>query len=140
MEGSSSLDRKICMVTLLWDDNKCVESSTFKDIGSRWGEFIQVHDKTMRQESYDNARILIVTENEGEIEDQIQLKVNGMKYLVKMKEMKTFRVFKPDELDDPKDHRDDILDLVNDMEVQRDLEDDKVANIESGIWKILRRW
>lgn len=85
---------------------------------------------------------MIVTENEGKIDSQIQLKVNVKKYLVKVKEMETFRDLEPeyltsiseskvedDEVDNMKDDRDGRLDkennLVNDMKIQRKLDDDK---------------
>lgn len=53
---------------------------TFEVIGNKWEKFLEVDGKTLRQEAYDKAKFLIVTEDEKKREDQIQQKVEEKMY------------------------------------------------------------
>lgn len=58
--------------------------STFKDIGSKWGDFIQVDDSTLQETSYVNGNILVATKGVRKIDGSIELVVDGMKSLFRV--------------------------------------------------------
>lgn len=118
---------------------------SFKEIGGKWGDFLEVDDKTLRQEALDKARILIATEYEGKIDSSVHLKINGKIYVVRVKEMETFSILEQeppantsmpevehDELEKSKNVKDDRLDnlvnLANDLAWNRKLDGDKIKD------------
>ncbi|KAH7859110.1 hypothetical protein Vadar_031653 [Vaccinium darrowii] len=66
-------------------------SQTFKDIGSIWGEFIEVDENTLKGGSYEKGRILIATDHSKRIEGNIELVEDGRKYIVRIEEESSFR-------------------------------------------------
>lgn len=55
---------------------------TFEEIGSRWGQLIDVDEITLREESYAKGRILIATKQSMKIEENIQLILRGRRFVI----------------------------------------------------------
>lgn len=64
---------------------------SFRALGSNWGQFIQLDDRTLRGISFEKGRILIATEIPKKIEEVIQVTVEGTNYMVRVEEEESFR-------------------------------------------------
>lgn len=102
--------------------------STFRTIGNRWGLYMDVDENTLREVSYEKGRVLIVTTEENKIKGQVQLVVNGRKFIIKIEEEESFRSLTPDFLcsvsdsnniaDDAEENSSDRMEAYVDMKAQ----------------------
>lgn len=123
--------------------------STFRTIGSRWGHFLEVDDNTLREVSFEKARLLVVTDETNKIEGQVHLNVNGKGYWIRVEEEESFRTVSPsiqlscsgseskvedDEVDESfklKDYVAEKVQSCNDKDVTKnDLDDSEIKSNE----------
>lgn len=71
---------------------------TFEKIGNCWGKFLQVDESTLKEQSFDKGNILIVTEQPQRIMGNVELLVDGAKFVVTVEEEATFRTIKQNKL------------------------------------------
>lgn len=71
---------------MLRNASKSWNIPSFRAIGSNWGHFIEVDEKTLKEVSFDKGRILLATENPYRIAGKIHLAVDGNIYMVRVEE------------------------------------------------------
>lgn len=69
---------------------------SFKVLANKWGQYLKVDEDTLNGNSFVKAKVLIVTEMVKKIDDQVQVLVNGKKYMVWVKEVDSYRVIEPE--------------------------------------------
>lgn len=65
---------------------------------SKWGQFIEADENTLREQSYEKGRFLIAKENPDPIKGKLRLIIEGFKYVINVTEEDSFRIVKPKEL------------------------------------------
>ncbi|KAI8535186.1 hypothetical protein RHMOL_Rhmol10G0154200 [Rhododendron molle] len=84
---------EICVYILFAFSGPTVWSIDYVDtIASNWGHFIEVDDSTQKEASFDKGRFLIATEISKKIEGEVQVLVDGSKYMVRVEEEDSYRV------------------------------------------------
>lgn len=118
---------------------------TFKLIGDSFGNFIQVDEKTLREESFVRGRILISTEKIHKIMGTIELVILEKRYNVRVEEDESFRFVKSSIAQGPllssiqkegdADDVDTEISRINDMrdELQYDVADRSENNHEENL-------
>lgn len=66
--------------------------NTFKQIGNIWGQFLMVEEKTLKESSFEVAKILIASSQVQSIKGQLDLTVDKVNYKVRISEDESFRV------------------------------------------------
>lgn len=64
----------------------------FKFIGDSWGEFLKIDDATLKEESFDKGKVLIVTRQIQKIIGSIELDILGTVYSVRVEEDESFSI------------------------------------------------
>lgn len=69
---------------------------TFQRIGELWGNFIKIDNETLKDLSFANGKVLIATEEPNNIDNWIQMEVQGLIYDIHVKE--EFTCTSPDDI------------------------------------------
>lgn len=92
--GEASVDERFAWISCYGMPLNGWSIPTFKLIGDCWGKFLQVDEKTSKEESFVRGRILIATEQVHKIMGTIELMILGKNYSVRIEEDESFRFIK----------------------------------------------
>lgn len=148
-EGDQAKDERFAWIACFGMPLNAWSVSSFKMIGDKWGQFLEVDENTLKEGSYEKGRFLIATEKTRKIEGHIQLQIEGKKFMVRVEEEESFRIIKsskqlidsnpiPVKEDDEKDasfaRNKDVNHVIEgDLANQVDIGSDMDAKVEHGV-------